>query len=83
MIAAADRRSVMAPSVLFEARHVGFIADVATPDLGITDEVVGDGELPALAVRVVRTPTDPSGRLASCPYDLRLLGTGPPTEDTR
>jgi DeoR/GlpR family transcriptional regulator of sugar metabolism len=59
MIAAADRRCVMAPSVLFGARHVGFIADVATADLIITDEALADGELPAFAGRVVRAPTDP------------------------
>ncbi len=59
MIASADRRCVMAPSVLFGARHLGFIADVATADLIITDEALADGELPAFAGRVVRAATDP------------------------
>lgn len=59
MIAAADRRCVMAPSVLFGARHVGFIADVSTADLIITDDALADGELPAFAGRVIRAATDP------------------------
>lgn len=59
MIAAADRRCVMAPSVLFGARHVGFIADVSAADLIITDDALADGELPAFAGRVVRAATEP------------------------
>jgi DeoR/GlpR family transcriptional regulator of sugar metabolism len=58
MIAAADRRCIMAPSPLFGARHIGFIADVSTADLIITDDALADGELPAFAGRVIRAATE-------------------------
>lgn len=61
MIAAADRRCIMAASSLFGARHVGFIADVSVADLIITDDSLGDGELPAFSGRVVRASTEALG----------------------
>jgi DeoR/GlpR family transcriptional regulator of sugar metabolism len=59
MLAAAARRCIMAPSASFGSRHVGFLADVASADLVITDDALPDGDLPAFAGRVVRAASDP------------------------
>lgn len=59
MLAAAARRCVIIPSTQFGQRHVGFVADTASADLIITDDLLPDEDLPAFAGRVVRAPSDP------------------------
>lgn len=60
MLAAAERRCILAPSSVFGSRCVGFISDLDQADLVITDEELADDALPAFAGRVVRGAIDPT-----------------------
>jgi DeoR/GlpR family transcriptional regulator of sugar metabolism len=70
MLSAADRRCIMAPSGHFGAKTVGYITDVASVDLFVTDEALPDAELPAFAGRVVRAalPTGEDWRVDNSRY---------------
>lgn len=59
MLGAAQRRCILAPSAAFGVRCVGFIADVSTADIIITDESLRDEGLPAFGGKVVRSALDP------------------------
>ncbi|MCH8613288.1 DeoR/GlpR family DNA-binding transcription regulator [Arsenicicoccus dermatophilus] len=59
MLAAGQRRCVLALSAAFGVRCVGFISEVAGADLIITDEQLDDYDLPAFGGKVVRAALDP------------------------
>lgn len=58
LLKAGRRRCILASSRVFGVRCVGFIAEVGTADLVITDEQLDDEDLPPFGGKVVRAAPD-------------------------
>ncbi|QJC22125.1 DeoR/GlpR family DNA-binding transcription regulator [Arcanobacterium buesumense] len=64
LLQAGKRKCVMADSMAFGRRCVGFVSETNSANLIMTDELLNDYELPAFGGRVMRIARDPRDLLA-------------------